>query len=93
MPRPCKQRRIRGSPNSSYFKPAGIRTRDIEEIVLSPAEFEALRLKDVEELDQKECAKKMEISQPTFHRLITTARKKTSDAIINGKAIRIEEKT
>ena len=39
---------------------------------------------------QEKCAKKMNISQPTFHRLILSARKKISDAIVNGKAIRIE---
>ena len=52
-------------------------------------EFEAVRLKDYKGLDQNECAKKMEVSQPTFHRLLSSARKKISGAIIEGKAIRI----
>jgi predicted DNA-binding protein (UPF0251 family) len=91
MPRPHKRRRIRGNPSSSYFKPAGIRTIELEEVSLTRAEFEALRLKDVEELEQKDCAEKMEISQPTFCRILLGARKKTSDAIINGKAIKINE--
>jgi len=35
-------------------------------------------------------SKKMNISQPTFHRLVLSARRKIADAIINGKAIKIE---
>jgi len=89
MPRPCKRRRIRGRPNSSYFKPAGIRMIELEEIVLTREEFEAIKLKDSLGLEQKKCAEKMEISQPTFHRLISSARGKIGKAIVEGKAIRI----
>jgi predicted DNA-binding protein (UPF0251 family) len=64
--------------------------RDLEESIVTVDEFEAVRLKDLEGLDQEEAAKRMGISQPTFHRLILAARKKTADAITNGKAIRIE---
>jgi len=88
--RPCKRRRIRGHPNSVYFKPAGIRMINLDEIILTSAEFESIRLKDLLGLDQEECAEKMEISQPTFHRLLAGARKKIADAVVNGKAIRIE---
>lgn len=88
--RPRRCRRVRGKPTSSYFKPAGIRIVDLDESVLAIDEFEAVRLKDLEELDQEECAKKMDISQPTFHRLVSEARKKITDAIVNGKAIRVE---
>ena len=90
MPRPCLRRRVRGRPNSSFFKPAGIPVRDLQEVILSVEEFEALRLKDVQGLDQTEAAKKMKVSQPTFFRLLDSSRKKVSDAIVNGKAIRIE---
>jgi len=62
---------------------------DLEESILTVDEFEAVRLKDLEDLDQSECAKRMDISQPTFHRLILSARKKIADAIVNGKAIKI----
>jgi len=48
-----------------------------------------VRLKDLEGLEQEECAKKMNIFQPTFHRLVLSARKKISDAIVNGKAIKM----
>jgi len=53
-------------------------------------EVEALRLKEVEGLGQTEAAKKMGVSQPTFFRILASARKKTAEAIVTGKAIRVE---
>jgi len=53
-------------------------------------EAEALRLKDLEGLEQIGGAAKMGISRPTFQRVLSSARKKVADAILNGKAIRIE---
>jgi predicted DNA-binding protein (UPF0251 family)/DNA-directed RNA polymerase subunit RPC12/RpoP len=74
----------------TYFKPAGIRIVDLEESILAVDEFEAVRLKDLLGLEQEEAARKMNISQPTFHRLVLSARRKIADAIVNGKAIKIE---
>ena len=53
-------------------------------------EFEAIRLKDLEGWEQTKAAKQMGVSQPTFNRLITLARKKVAEALVNGKAIRVE---
>ncbi len=89
MPRPCRRRRVRGRPNSSYFKPAGKRVIELEETILTMPEFEAIRLIDLKEIPQEEAAKKMEISQPTLSRILKSGRKKLADAIINGKAIKI----
>jgi predicted DNA-binding protein (UPF0251 family) len=77
-------------PDVTYFKPRGIPMSSLEEVILNVEEFEAVRLKDLEGLEQEECAKKMGISQPTFHRLVLAARKKIADAIVGGKAIKIE---
>lgn len=90
MARPMMCRRVRCNPDITYFKPRGVPMRELEESILRVDEFEAVRLKDLEGLEQEECAKKMSISQPTFHRLVVSARKKIADAIINGKAIKIE---
>jgi predicted DNA-binding protein (UPF0251 family) len=90
MPRPRRCRRVGFYPDITYFKPAGIRKRDLEESTLTVAEFEAIRLKDLLGLEQTEAANQMNISQPTFHRLVRLARKKIADAIVNGKAIKIE---
>ncbi|MFH1284478.1 MAG: DUF134 domain-containing protein [Candidatus Peregrinibacteria bacterium] len=90
MPRPRRIRFIGRMPQAVYFKPAGIKMRQLNEVILSIEEFEAIRLKDFKNLSQKDSAKRMGISQPTFHRLIFVARKKAADAIINGKALKIE---
>lgn len=90
MPRPRLCRRVCFQPSLTYFKPAGIRIVDLEESVLTVDEFEAVRLKDLEGLEQETAAERMSISQPTFHRTLLSARKKIADAIVNGKAIRIE---
>jgi predicted DNA-binding protein (UPF0251 family) len=90
MVRPCIRRRVMGRPNSSYFKPAGIRMIELEETVLALPEFEAIRLVDLQDTEQEEACKKMQVSQPTLSRILKSARKKIADAIINGKAIRIE---
>ncbi|MBN1645779.1 DUF134 domain-containing protein [Candidatus Woesearchaeota archaeon] len=90
MPRPKRCRRIGRRPEFNYFKPSGVRRRDLHTIVLETDEYEAIRLKDLEGLDQEGASKRMNVSQPTFHRLIVNARRKISDAIVNGKALRIE---
>ena len=90
MPRPHKQRRVYVKLNSTYFKPAGIRMTELEESTLNISEFEAIRLIDFEEISQEKAAKKMQISQPTFSRILKSGRKRIADSVINGKAIRIE---
>ncbi len=91
MPRPRLHRRIRFNPNVTYFKPQGIPMRDIEKIELTSEELEALRLKNVKDLNQCECAKKMNTSQSTFQRILSSAYKKTAIALVEGKAIKIEK--
>jgi predicted DNA-binding protein (UPF0251 family) len=90
VPRPKRCRRVCCRPGLTYFKPAGIRLVDLEETVLTIDEFEAVRLKDVEGLEQETAAQRMAVSQPTFHRILMSARTKIADAIVNGKALRID---
>jgi predicted DNA-binding protein (UPF0251 family) len=90
MPRPMKWRRVASIPAVSYFKPAGVPMRIVEEVALSVEEAEAIRLKDLEGLDQESGAEKMNISRQTFQRVLSSARQKIADALLNGKAIRIE---
>jgi len=90
MPRPKCRRNICGMPDKNYFKPRGIPTVALEEIVLNLDEFEAIRLADYEELYQEDAAVKMNISRQTFGRIIEAAHKKIADVLINGKALRIE---
>jgi len=83
-------RKVSAIPQVTYFKPAGIRLTDLEEIKLLVEEAEAIRLKDLDGLEQEECAGKMNVSRTTFSRILDSARQKVADALLNGKAVRIE---
>lgn len=89
MPRPRGRRLINFSPQANYFKPQGVPMRQLEVIELSHEEMEALRLYEVEELNQTECAKKMKTSQSTIQRILKVAHKKVANALVHGKAIKI----
>ncbi len=89
MPRPKICRRIYFEPNVTYFKPAGITLRDLQEVVLTKEELESVRLVDYENASQNKVSKKMNVSQPTLSRILSSARKKIADAVVNGKAIKI----
>ncbi|MFB3918855.1 MAG: DUF134 domain-containing protein [Candidatus Velamenicoccus archaeovorus] len=90
MPRPCRCRRIRCSPDTSYFKPRGIPVDDLEEVHLTLDELEAIRLADFEELYQEDAAKKMNISRQTFGNIIQAAHRKIADVLVHAKALKIE---
>lgn len=65
--------------------------RHLDVVFLEKEELEALRLKNVKDLDQEEAAKEMKTSQSTFQRILSSAYKKVSDALVNGKAIEIKD--
>ena len=90
MPRPQCCRRISREPPCVVFKPAGIPVRLLEEIVLTLDEFEALRLADWEGLYQEAAAASMDVSRQTFGRILDSARGKTAQALVYGKALKIE---
>ena len=90
MARPTKERRIEFIPEIKYFKPAGIPMSQIKEVCLTMEEIEAVRLKDLEGLNQEEAAEKMNVSRPTFQRILVEARQKIAESLIKGKAIRFQ---
>ena len=90
MPRPSKCRRVGYLPQATYFKPAGIPMRCLEEVQMSVEEAEAIRLKDVEGLEQGEGAARMNVSRSTFQRVLASGRRKMAEALLNGKALRID---
>jgi DNA-directed RNA polymerase subunit RPC12/RpoP len=59
-------------------------------VVLRVDELEALRLADKEGMYQEQAAEQMKISRPTFGRIVETARRKVAEALVEGKALRIE---
>ncbi len=90
MPRPFKRRCVAGKPGADYFKPRGIPLDLLEEVVLALDEFEALRLAHIEGLYQEEAAEKMKVSRQTFGNILESAHRKVSEAIVKGKALKIE---
>ena len=88
--RPRRWRRVDFLPAVTYFKPAGIRLVNLHEVCLSVEEAEAIRLKDLEGLGQEDCASRMDVSRTTFARILDSGRQKMADALLSGKAIRIE---
>lgn len=90
MARPTKWRRIENIPSVLNFIPSAAEAPEGQKNVLKMEELEAIRLKDLEGLEQGECAEKMEISRPTFQRILISAREKIADSLIKGKSISIE---
>lgn len=90
MPRPRNRRWVSNIPQIKYFKPAGVPLSQLEEIVLTLPELEALRHTDLEEMYHEQAAELMKVSRQTFGRIISEARKKIATALLMGKAIRIE---
>lgn len=88
--RPKKTRIIKTIPRINQFSPRGKPGRP-DEICLGTDELEAIRLADYHGLSQKEAARSMHISQQTFSRILRKARRATSDGLINGKIIKIQE--
>lgn len=90
MPRPHCCRRVAGAPVCTLFKPAGTPGRSLAEVVLQVDELEAIRLADLEGRYQEDAAVLMNVSRQTFGRIVESARRKVAEALIQGKALRIE---
>lgn len=90
MPRPRKLRRIQASPTVSVFKPRGVPMSDLTGVVLSHDAMEAIRLADAEGMEHESAAKLMDVSRPTFSRLLAEARRTVAIALTRGWALRID---
>ncbi len=87
---PYRKRMILQPPQVKSFKPSGIPQRALQNIVMQVDEYEAIRLADYLGLEHQQAADQMQISRPTFTRLIERARNKMASALIEGKALLIE---
>jgi len=83
-------RRVGVAPRAGFFKPAGIPLSELEVSTLTLDEVETLRLADRDGLYQEQAAEQMGISRPTFARIVEEARRKVADALVHGKALRLE---
>ncbi len=90
MARPAKPKLVGEAPKTDYFKPRGIPLSQLEEVTISIEELECLRLVDLEGMYQEDAAREMGVSRQTIQRMITEARAKVTEALVAGKALRIE---
>ena len=92
MPRPKKKRCCRKYQANRVYKPQGIPLEDIDTTFLSLDQFEAIRLCDIENLDQEQAGQKMGVSRGTIQRLLYETRKQIAEAILHNNAIIINLK-
>ena len=90
MARPRKDRLVGYHPDVSYFKPRGIPMMELDEVRLTVDECEAVRLADLLGLPHEAAGEKMGVSRATFGRIVQNARHQIADALIHGKAIKVE---
>jgi len=76
-------------PENTHFKPAGVDDRVCDEVFLTLDEFEAIRLAFHEGMYQEQAASMMNVSRPTFGRIIESAQYKIADFLVNGKHLKI----
>ena len=88
MPRPKKPRFVSAYPAIAAFIPQGVAVSG--EVSLSIEELEAIRLSDFEHLDQETAADMMEVSRHTYGRILANARNTVAQALVTGKALKIE---
>ncbi|ADN02458.1 DUF134 domain-containing protein [Spirochaeta thermophila] len=90
MPRPARPRRVMSLPRHLVYKPAGVPLAELAVVGLSLDECEALRLVDLEDLSQEDAARLMGVSRQTVSSIVRTARRKVAEALVTGKALRVE---
>lgn len=91
MPRPIRPRRVGFVPQFARLVPqGGPEGEPKEEIVLTVDEAEAIRLSDLEGMDQEQAAVAMDVARTTFQRIVHAARYKTAQCLILGIPLRIE---
>lgn len=90
MPRPMKCRRVQEHPRAGCFKPSGVRGCELEEVVLSLDELEAIRLADLDGLYQEVAAEQLGVSRQTFGNILKAAHAKVADCLVNARKLKIE---
>ena len=83
------ERAVAGMPRVALFKPAGVPTRELEQLQLAVDELEAIRLVDLEGLSHEQAAAAMGVSRQTVGRVLERGRAKVAEALVGGKAILI----
>lgn len=90
MPRPRKCRKVCCMPERNSFGPLNITNINAEIILMTVDEYETIRLIDLEEMTQEECAEKMDVARTTIQRIYNDARKKLAKSLVEGKILKIQ---
>jgi len=90
MPRPRKWKRVCCLPDANVFGQLNRSSRQTEFIVMKVEEYESIRLIDLEQLTQEECAEKMDVSRATVQKIYQDARAKIARSLIEGLILKIE---
>jgi predicted DNA-binding protein (UPF0251 family) len=90
MARPVKFRRVCNLPKNNRFGPLGKVLNEKNNIVMTVDEYETIRLIDLENYNQEECANQMNIARSTVQGIYIEARKKLAEALVNGATLVIE---
>lgn len=89
MGRPRKPRRCRRFDGDRVFKPRATPMGELSVLELGLDELEAVRLCDIEGLDQASAGERMGVSRGTVQRLLRSGRKKLARAVVESSALRI----
>ena len=87
MPRVSKCRRVCAEPFCRQFSPDHCEGPPVQ---MTVEELEAVRLCDLEGLDQEDAAERMNISRGTLQRVLYSARKRMAEALVLGRRLIIE---
>ncbi len=90
MVRPRKSRKVCCLPQNNIYGPLNTSQGSNESIIMTVEEYEAIRLMDMEGLNQEESAEMMGVARSTIQRIYEQARKKMAQSLVEGKVMRIE---
>ena len=90
MARPVKFRRVCTLPRNKRFGPLDLAVDEKKIITMTVDEYETIRLIDLENYNQEECARQMNIARSTVQGIYIEARKKLAESLVNGRPLIIE---
>ncbi|MGD9678201.1 MAG: DUF134 domain-containing protein [Vulcanibacillus sp.] len=90
MSRPRKQKRVCGLPQFYLYGPLSQKEHFSQQINMTIEEYESIRLIDLEDLDQEDCAEIMGVARSTVQRLYNDGKKKLAESLVNGKVLKID---
>lgn len=89
--RPKKTRWVSCLPGERCFRPQCKDPASLDGVVLSSDEFEVLRLIHLDKWEQEDVARQMKLHRSTISRILSSAHRKMTDALVNLKSIKVEK--